>query len=223
MASITRKQIDIIETPYLSNSASDNSLYEKFLKEKKYLLFFGTLGVLKGGATIANCIFDLLDQTPNLYFVFAGKDVGYRGKPMMEYIKMKAQNHHNRIIHFDKMPHEKLYPIITHAVAVVLPSRIDNLPNTCIEAMALGKIVIGTYGTSFEQLIQDGENGFLCAIDNSEDLLRTIKKVFQLTDSQKENISRKAKERIALLKPEKIVNQLITLYADTLAIKRNHP
>src|ERR1051326_7456438 len=47
------------------------------------------------------------------------------------------------------------------SASVVLPSLIDNLPNSCLEAMGLGRVVIGTKGTSFEELITDEANGFL--------------------------------------------------------------
>ena len=42
-----------------------------------------------------------------------------------------------------------------------LPSKVDNLPNTCLEAMALKRVVIGSRtAASFDQLISDGVNGF---------------------------------------------------------------
>jgi glycosyltransferase involved in cell wall biosynthesis len=44
---------------------------------------------------------------------------------------------------------------------VVTPSRVDNCPNTCLEAQALGKIVIGTRQSSLEELVDHGVTGFL--------------------------------------------------------------
>lgn len=44
----------------------------------------------------------------------------------------------------------------------------DNLPNTMMEAMVLGKIVISSDATSGEQLITDSENGFLTKVDDKE-------------------------------------------------------
>ncbi len=62
-------------------------------------------------------------------------------------------------------------------IVLFLPSRIDNLTNTCIESMALGKVVIGTQGAIFEQLIEDGVNCFLCRIDcKKKNYLKQLKR-----------------------------------------------
>ncbi len=47
----------------------------------------------------------------------------------------------------------------------------DNFPNACIEAMYFSKVVIGTDGASFEQLITHGKNGLLCRIGDSPDVV----------------------------------------------------
>ena len=57
---------------------------------------------------------------------------------------------------------------------VVLPSLIDNFPNACLEAMGLGKVVIGTVGTSFDELISEGTTGFLVSPNNPEALADKI-------------------------------------------------
>ena len=80
---------------------------------------------------------------------------------------------------------EQVYDVVSKAELIVLPSRVDNLPNTCIEAMSLGKIVVGTRGASFEQLIQDGYNGWLAEIDNPVSLLEKIDRAMGMTKEKK--------------------------------------
>ena len=210
------KPVTVIETPFILETTKLNySLYEQHLKNKKYLLFFGTIGLMKGCGLIADIIYTLLQKFPDLYFVFVGKDKGYlgfQGKSVMEKIKDNAKEFKDRVIHFDPLTHDYLYPIIANAHAVVLPSRVDNFPNTCLEAMAHKRIVIGTEGTSFEQLIQDGISGFLCQKDNAKDLLQTIKKVLKLTEEEKNKIEENAYQRIQQLSPDQVVNQLVDFY-----------
>lgn len=210
------RSVTIIETPFILETTDLNdSLYQTYLKDKKYLLFFGTIGLMKGCGLIAEIIYPLLQNNPDLHFVFVGKDKGYlgfQGKSILEQIKENAADYQDRVIHFDRLTHDYLYPIIAHAYAVVLPSRVDNFPNTCLEAMAHKRVVIGTQGTSFEQLIMDGISGFLCEKDNAQDLLKTINKALKLNPEDKAKIEEKAYQRIEELRPEKVVNELVNFY-----------
>jgi glycosyltransferase involved in cell wall biosynthesis len=101
--------------------------------------------------------------------------------------------------------------VIRQALAVVLPSRMDNLPNTCIEAMAEGKAVIGTRGTSFEQLIEDGVSGLLCDVDDPTALRASIERLLAepgLTAS----LGEKARARIAQLSGAQPLQNLLDFY-----------
>jgi len=217
-----QRPVSVIETPYLMESLQfDMSIVEGALLNKKYLLFFGTIGLIKGVDIIGDIIFELFQKYPDMLFVFAGKDNGeINGLSMMGHLRKKAEKYNNRIVYLGKIRHEQLYPVINKAYAVVLPSRIDNLPNTCIEAMALKKIVIGAKGSSFEQLIIDGENGFLCESENPESLMKTIDKVMVLDPLKMKAIGEKAKERTNELRPEKVVKQLLEYY-DSICKKNN--
>ncbi|BAQ61809.1 glycosyltransferase [Geminocystis sp. NIES-3708] len=217
---IVRKNVEVIETPFIIETESLNySIYKEYLEGKQYLLFFGTIGIMKGCGLIAEIIYSLLAFKENLFFVFVGKDkdyMGFQGKSTMDKIRENAGENKDRVIHFDRLTHDYLYPIVANANAVVLPSRIDNFPNTCIEAMGHKRIVIGTNGTSFEQLIEDGVSGFLCENDNSQDLLRVIKEVLNLTEKKRLEIGEKAYQRIQDLQPEKVINQLVDFYRQTI-------
>jgi glycosyltransferase involved in cell wall biosynthesis len=211
--------VRVIESPYILDVTQfDDSLYDQQLSGKKYLLFFGTVGILKGVSVIAEIIQPILKQYPDIFFVFVGKDLGTEdSSPMMDYVRKKADSYRDRIIYIDKIPHEQLYPIIDHAQVVVLPSRVDNFPNTCIEAMALGKVVVGTFGTSFEQLIVPGKNGFLSEIDNANSLHAEVQKALDLSEQESATIGKRAKERAAELSPEKTINRLLNFYQEILS------
>lgn len=219
---LTGKPVKLIEGPYLKqDEAADWGPYNQLLKEKNYALFFGSVGLLKGVKVIADILFSLLENHRSLFFVFVGKDTDYKGNSMMSYVWEQAGIHRDRVLYLGKMRHKQLYPIIEQARFVVLPSRIDNFPNTCIEAMAHGKITIGTAGASFEQLINDGENGFLCRIDDRQSLLDTIEKALNLSADEKHKISARAKERISQISPDIVLNKLISIYEGVSATGRH--
>jgi glycogen synthase len=214
-----KREIKIIESPFMFPGYDlDDSLYRQHLDGKKYLLFFGTIGLIKGCATIAEILADFFSKHPDYYFVFVGKVLRSpeENTDMLQYLKKKAGSFADRIIHFGKTPHKQLFPLINNSHFVVLPSRIDNFPNTCIEAMGSGKIVIGTRGNGFEQVIVDGENGFLVEVDNSRELLHAINKGISLSPDQLSEMEKKAVHRIQKLKPEIIADELTGFYSSVI-------
>lgn len=213
-------KIKVIETPFtLDIDREDFSISNKIVQQvsnNRYLLFFGTLGVLKGIKEIGEIIYQLFQKFPDTFFVFVGKRTKIDGIDSLEYLKQKAAEHVGKVIYFSQMPHSQLYPIIKNSYGVILPSRIDNLPNTCIESMAMRKVVIGTRGASFEQLIDDKVSGFLCEIGDSKSLLGKIQELMLLNDKEKEKIEEKAYNRILELRPEKVVKELIEYYKNII-------
>lgn len=215
------KQVRVIETPMpeVTNDNLDNLIVQEInqrIGTGSYLLYYGRLGNWKGTVELANVLYNFLESNPDMYFVLIGKDKGYKGKPMMDYIKEKAGKHTSRVIYYANLRHEQLFPVIDHAHAVVLPSRIENLSNACIESMARGKVVLGTNGASYEQLITDGVNGFLFEKMNEADLLNKMNLIAKLDDKRREELGNAAKETVKRLHPDVICNQLLNYYTEVI-------
>ncbi len=104
-------------------------------------------------------------------------------------------------------PHNQLYPVIKGARLVVLPSLIDNFPNTCLEAMALAKPVVGTTGASFEELIVEGKTGFLVPAGEVDALADKINEVW-ITSSPGE-IGQEAKRKVQDFSPEQTIQRFL--------------
>lgn len=216
------RPVEVIESPFvLDTPGTDDTLYREHLDGKKYLLFFGTMSVLKGIVTLADVIPEVLARHPELHFVLIGKERdGYGGIPMKEFVLSRAGACRDRVHFFGKMRHEKLYAILARALAVVLPSRFDNFPNTCLEAMAHRRVIVGTRGTSFEQLLQDGESGFLCEADSPASLGEAVEKALRLSVADRARMGEKAAERLLVLRPEIAVERLLSFYRDVIGRKR---
>ena len=133
----------------------------------------------------------------------------------------RAGKYRERVIYLGEIrePNE-LYMIIKNAYACVLPSRADNLPNTCIEAMGLGKIVIGTYGASFEQLIKNKESGLLIKRDSPKALIKAVDYLMGMTEGEWSEMGKKAKESVVRMSPDKIYEQLILFYKKVINQKK---
>lgn len=209
-----KRNVYIVETPFVEDvDAYDNAYIERDLKDKKYALFFGVLSEHKGICVIGQCLQEFLEKNEDYYFVFVGHDMVVNGENTVRMLRRCAGTYADRVITLPVLLHDKLYPIIQNADFVVLPSLMDNLPNACIEAMHFGKVVIGTDGASFEQLIQHRVSGLLCKIGDSDDLLDKMQRAVALSDDEKRKIGERAKARIDKLRPEYVVNKLLQLYS----------
>lgn len=200
-------------------------------REKPYLLTYGFLNYRKCIHILAKIVDKLMDEYPNMEYVFVGKDfeVMKDGEYIWcsEIIKSMVVRNRNRLVILKEIfDRNELFSLIQNAQLCILPSRSDNLSNACLEAMALGKIVISTNKSSAEQLITDGYNGFLTKMDDAEELYRKITYAVNLSDKEKAVIEGRAKDRVKDLTPEKVYLKMMTVYAETIKTfnkkKRKH-
>jgi glycosyltransferase involved in cell wall biosynthesis len=156
-----------------------------------------------------------LNECPDAYVALVGRDMETSLAPSMAaFARAQCGSDASRLIFLENLPHRQLYPMIAGAHLIVLPSLIDNLPNTCLEAMGLGKVVIGTNGTSFEELITDGVNGFLVPPDDAEALAE--KMISAWNDPNLETMASAAKQEMLKFTPEKTVAPLLSYYSELL-------
>jgi glycosyltransferase involved in cell wall biosynthesis len=207
---------ELIETPFLEKELNEDDAVANDIDltsgGQKYLLYFGRMGIWKGVIDIANALPSIFDLDSDFYFVFVGKDKGYKETTVVDYLKEKAGKQSHRLLHYSNVIHEQLFPIIRKAYAVVLPSRAENFSNACVETLSLGKVLIGTRGASFDQLITDGENGFLCEIEQPETITNAVEKVLRLTEREKREIEIASKEVTKRLQPDVVIQQLLNFY-----------
>ncbi len=208
--------VRVIRTPfYLETDDRDDSVYNRLLKGKKYLLFFGRFALRKGFHILAQALPHVLSKYPDAYAVLVGRDTkSALATSMADYARSLCAGSAERLIFSEELPHSQLYPIITGAHLVVLPSLIDNFPNACLEAMALGKAVIGTRGASFDELISDEATGFLVSPNNASALAEKI--IYAWTHPKLHDIGQAAQQKMLEFSPEKTVESLLGHYREIL-------
>lgn len=207
------RNVSVIESPYWEDCKEwDDSIYYQRLSGKKYFLYYGRLVMDKGIFVLAECLQRFLERNKDFYFVCCGINSCTNKANAANTLKKSAGNDRDRFIFINSLPHTLLFPIIQNAQFVVFPSLIDNFPNACIEAMHLGQIVIGTDGTSLEQLIEDGYSGLLCTPGDAGSLLNKMNEAVAMDDVQRAQMSRNAERRAGKLAPEYTVKKLLRFY-----------
>lgn len=227
LCNLIRKKIrilpEVIESPVLVEKQS-YCLLEPNLQTGHYWITYGSQMLRKEVHVLAKIIDRLLDEYPTMKYVMIGRngEIKYHGKSIsvLKLYNKLIKKHRDRFFFLGQISdRERLFSLIKNAYACILPTRVDNLPNTCLEAMALGKIVISTtsiYGTSVEQLITDQYNGFLARVDDEADLFHKIEQAMQLSDEEKRDMEERAYNRVCKLMPENVYDTMLSLYNKTI-------
>ncbi|BAY34801.1 putative glycosyltransferase [Nostoc carneum NIES-2107] len=212
--------VRVIRTPfYLEDTDWDLSVFKENLQGKKYLLFFGRFDLHKGFHILAQALPQVLEKYQDCHAVFVGLDNGTSlASSMKEYANLLCSQYVNRLIFINPIPHSKLYPVIAGAKLVVLPSLIDNFPNACLEAMALGRPIIGTMGASFEELLNDNETGFLAPIGEVNALATKINEAW--IHPNLHSIGQAAKSKVEEFAVERTVKELLNYYQEIFKIQK---
>jgi glycogen(starch) synthase len=189
----------------------NNTSVPDILNSKVFLLYFGRLEERKGVCVLAKALHRVFEMFPSLVMVFVGSDFGYRGCSMREYIYSKVDTYRKQIIFFDNLPHDKLFPIVNSAKMVILPSLWEAFGFVCVEAMALGRPVIASTGSGFEEIIEDNISGYLVKPGNSVLLAQKI--ISCLRDEKGlHRISKGATKRAQDFEVSKVALRLLAYY-----------
>ena len=78
----------------------------------------------------------------------------------------------------------------------VHPSYREGVPRSVLEAMALEKIVIATKIRGANEIIENGESGYLCTKGDTKELSRAIEKVCSMDDTEKNIVAKNARRRV---------------------------
>lgn len=125
---------------------------------ERYLIHFaGLLMRRKGTDLVAEAVRRAVSLEPALTMIWVGRAWPEQLKTWTAAMGPAARN----VLMAHALPKPTLYALVAAARASVLPSLIDNLPNTVIESLLLGTPVIGTRGASIDELVENGLHGLL--------------------------------------------------------------
>lgn len=85
---------------------------------------------------------------------------------------------------------------VANADCIVLPSYREGTSNILLEAASMEKPAITCNTTGCKEIVEDGITGFLCEVKNGPDLADKMEKMLLLSQKQREEMGKKAREKI---------------------------
>jgi glycosyltransferase involved in cell wall biosynthesis len=168
-ASGWRSDVRVIRPPWFNENVPATASLSGL--PSKYLLHFGQIGERKGSDALAAALPLAWREEPELCMIWAGTVI--QAGAYERYQRLWGEKS-TQIVWLGTVPKDRMYALLQHAQATVLPSRVDNLPNTVIESLMMGIPVLGFAGGSVDELVESGVNGELVPLDDVEGLARTM-------------------------------------------------
>ena len=131
-----------------------------FALPERYLVHFGSLSARKGTDIVARALATAWRDAPDLRMVW----IGPIADAALAAYRAHWGDRADQVVALGTLDKALTYGAVQKAVAAILPSRVDNLPNTVIESLILGVPVIGSDGASIDELVEDGVSGALVPI-----------------------------------------------------------
>jgi len=204
---VDRKKIRVIPTPVnLEKFENFNQEKIKDLREKhagkKILINVGRRDPAKDFKTL-NKVVELIHQDyRNLVFYQIGADIHMKEDEKLDLVLM------------GKISQKELVDYYQTADVYISSSKHESFGKVLIEAMAAGLPIVATETTGSKEIIQDGLNGFLVPIGDSQALARKVLYLLNNPGKAKEmgeNGRQMVRERFDW---EKIIKEIISFWQD---------
>ncbi len=210
-------RVHVVRPPIYPERRDTEDASDELSEWPRYLLFFGRVLKRKGAQVLAEAVTSLLPELPDLRLAIAGADC--RDDAARRLLALPTL-YPRQVRYLGVLRPDQLGAIVRNAYAVVLPSLMDNLPNACLEAMNLGRIVIGPNGVSFDELIEDGKSGLLFQLGSVRSLRETIRRCWGMPRAARDQMGQAARRAVEKFAPEVTLASLESLFEDVVGRPR---
>ena len=149
--------------------------------ERGPICYVGRLERRKGVIEWVDAAVSVASEYPEVSFEFIGLDMldGDR-MSMQEFLVRRVPRSVRNKFHFRGQQERSQLPrFLARARMAVIPSRWENFPYTCVEAMSSGLPVIASRDGGMAEMIEDGRTGWLANKTGSEGLAEALRRALR--------------------------------------------
>ena len=191
---------------YIPNGIPKQFFTQKEKKEENKILFLSRISPKKKVETLIEAI-PLLNDKNIIVELVGPQEEPYFSKisELIDKLNVRSRVKISKPVYELKKKIEK----IDSCKVFVLPSRVEGMPQALIEAMARGKIVVGSDSIAIRDLIKDGDNGYLFEFDNPRKLSN---KINYILSSDNKKVSTNAKKFVKKFSWNKLVTEIENVF-----------
>ena len=210
-----QRSLDVTRIPY--PLVLPNDLLPGPLQPRR-LVSVGRLELRKGVLPLVKACSQLWAAGVDFHLTLIGGDVAFYPKETtvgtfirQRYAKWVESGHLELA---GQLEWNKVFAYLQQAWAVVIPSLWENFPNTCMEAMGIGQVVLASRGGGQAEMIEThGVEGFLFDWNQPGDFAQQLQTVLALSEDERRQIGRRAQARIRrLCDPGVVLSQRLRHY-----------
>jgi L-malate glycosyltransferase len=161
----------------------------------------------KGLEYLIQAIQKLAPKYPNLFLKIAGEGDEKENLERM----VKNLGLEEKIEFLGRIAREETAPYYQEASIFVLPSLNEGMSNAMLEALATGLPLVATDTGGTKELVEDGENGFIIKMKDSDDIAEKIEKLFN-DGGLRERMGAASRKKAETMSWEKAAKKYIEIY-----------
>jgi len=147
---------------------------EKNLKNKRFACYLGHPAYKKGIDYLLGALPLILEKQKDFFFIFALSKVGETGEVFLKKISQLCRENKNMVLLGVVDPVEIFLLSDVFILPMIYSWGAIALPNTILEAMAAGTVVISTPMPGIKEVLNHKKTGFLVASRSSKEIERAI-------------------------------------------------
>jgi glycosyltransferase involved in cell wall biosynthesis len=183
----------------------------------KSIFYFGTVAIEKGADIAVQILIKMIQFEPKTSLHFLGIE---NNNHKIELLKIIEEYQLEDKVHFyGFQKNENLIQLLSKAEVVIFPSRGETFGLALCETMSLSKPVVTSNIPSFNEIINQGKNGFITnSIDEYCDYITTLFEDKATADTIKLNARKTVIERFS---QEKMIDETLKYYSNVIENFKN--
>jgi len=177
----------------------------------------------KGVVELAHAIPKILQRFPETKFLFAGKSIEspVPGIGMREFLEAMLAPVKAHVRFLGAVEPSCMDEVFRQMDITVLPSRWENFPNACLEAMTAGRGVVGSSAGGMAQQLDEGRAGLLIYPGDVTGIVEAVCRLLADSDLRQE-LGHKARARVlSEYNSERIGKLMEQSYEEAIRCRRN--